>query len=43
MFNKQHFFPKFVPFMTYVEKYYRAGQATDYEMAHAYFTLIPKD
>ena len=34
-----NFFPKFVPFMRYVEKYCRAGQATDDKMAHALFML----
>jgi hypothetical protein len=29
------FFPKLLPFMRYVEKYCRAGQATDANMAHA--------
>ena len=33
MFN--NFFPKIVPFMGYVEKYCRAGQATDDNMDHA--------
>jgi hypothetical protein len=33
------FFLKVMPFMRYVEKYSRDRQATDYNMAHAYFML----
>jgi hypothetical protein len=32
-------FPKIVPFMRYVEKYCRAGQATDGNMAHTHFMM----
>jgi hypothetical protein len=33
------FFSKIVPFLDIVEKYCRAGQATDYSMVHAHCML----
>ena len=41
MFNNCFFF-KLVPFMIYVEKYCRAGQATDENMAHVHGMLVTK-
>ena len=38
-FSTLFFFSKIVPFMRYVEKYCRAGQATDDSMAHAHSLL----
>jgi hypothetical protein len=38
-FRFNDFYPKIVPFMRYVEKYCRAGQATDGSMAHAHCVL----
>jgi hypothetical protein len=38
-FMSRSSFLKIVPFMRYCEKYGRAGQATDDNMAHAHSTL----
>ena len=35
MFN--NFVSKIVPFMKYVQKYYRAGQVADVNMTHVFF------
>jgi hypothetical protein len=38
-FTFSNFFSKIVPFMRYVEKYIRAGEFTDDNMAHAHCML----
>jgi len=35
-----NFFPKILPFISNVEKYSRAGEATDDNMAYAHFTPV---
>jgi hypothetical protein len=39
-YNEHIFFPKILPFMSNVEKYSRAGEATDDNMAHAHFAPL---
>jgi len=38
-FMLNNFFPKIAPFMRYMEKYCKAGQATDDNTAHAHCML----